>query len=98
MCDVIRMAIQADMEGILCLSHVLLFALNQVDDILGFASGRGMYMESLSSGFAPNGGACLAVIAGKAALAAATAASMGCFKEVWLELCADQKIPKGALG
>ena len=51
-------------------------------------------MESLSSGCAPDGSACLDVIAGKAALAATTAASMGCFKEGWLELCTDQKIPK----
>ena len=52
-CDVITMAIQADMEGILCLSHVLLMtllALNQVHDNLGLASGRGLNMESLSSG------------------------------------------------
>ena len=83
-CDVITMAIQVDIEGILCLSHVLhmtLLVLNQVDDILGFVSGRGSYMESLSSGCAPDGGACLDVVAGKAALAATTATSMGCLKE-----------------
>ena len=43
------------MEGILCLSNILLMtllALNQVDDILGIESGRGLYMESLSSGCA----------------------------------------------
>ena len=51
-------------------------------------------MESLSSGCAPDGGAYLDVVAGKAALAATTAASMGCFKEGWLELCGDQKILK----
>ena len=41
------------MEGILCLSHVLLMtllALNQVDDILGFASGRGSYMVARTWG------------------------------------------------
>ena len=85
------------MEGILCLSHVLLaalLALDQIDQVLGLASRCGSYMEGLSSGCALDGGTCLDVVAGKAASTATRAASTGWLEEGWLELGADQKVPK----
>ena len=56
MCNVSAVAIQADMEGVLSFSHVLLSALLALDQILGLASGCSSYMEGLSSGCTPDGG------------------------------------------
>ena len=48
-------------------------------------SGCSSYMEDLSSGCTPDGGICMNVVAGEAALATTRAASTGWFEEVWLE-------------
>ena len=52
-----------------------------------------MYMEGLSSGFAADGVTCLNVGAGEAAFVATAAASLGCLKEGWLQLCTAQESP-----
>ena len=51
--DVTMVTIEADVEGVLCLSHILLLAspsLNEVDDITCLAGGCSLYMEGLDSG------------------------------------------------
>ena len=51
--DVTMVAIEADVEGVLCLSHILLLASpspNEVDDIMCLARGVSSYMEGLTSG------------------------------------------------
>ena len=73
-CNVVAMAIKADMKGILCFSHILLSALlplDQVDQILGLASGCSSYMEDLSSGCTTDGGTRMDVVLGETALATA---------------------------
>ena len=89
MLNFIAMAIQTDMEGILCFFHILLLvllALDQVDQILGLASGCSSYMEDLSSGCTPDGGTSMDAVAGEAALTSKQAASPCWLKEGWLEL------------
>ena len=95
--NIVAMAIQADMEGVLCLSHILFMAfltLNQVDHILGLTSGHSSYMEGLSSNDTPYGGACFNVVAGEAAFIVTGTTSSGLLKKSWLELCTDQKVTK----
>ena len=63
------MTIEANVEGLSCLSHILLQALpalKEVNYILGLSGGCGKYMEEAASGCAPNGGAFLNVVAGTA--------------------------------
>ena len=80
--DVITVSIQADMEWILRLSHILFMALpafNCVDGILHLAGDCSLYSEGLSGGCTPIGGACLDVAAGETASGTAAAGSMGWF-------------------
>ena len=69
-CDVVAMSIEADVEGVLCLSNVLLSAfpaLDQVDHVPCLAGGRSSYVECLVSGCTSKSGAYLDMAAGEAA-------------------------------
>ena len=69
-CDVIAMSIEADVEGVLCLSNTLLSALPaviQVDHVPCLAGGRSSYVECLVSGCTSKNGAGLDMAAGEAA-------------------------------
>lgn len=95
--DVAAVSVEADVEGVLCLPHVLLLALpalNEVDYILCLAGGHGTYVKEAAVGCAVDSGAFLDVVAG-AASSAVTAPASSCW--VWsslLQFCTDQKITK----
>ena len=70
MCDVVAMSIEADVEGFLCLSNVLLSALpafDQVDHVPCLASGCSTYLEGLFRGRTSEVGARLDMASGEAA-------------------------------
>ena len=80
MCDVIEMSIKADVEGVLCLSNVLLSALpafDQVDHIPCLAGGCSTYVEVLFRGRTSEVSARLDMAAGEAASGATRVASTG---------------------
>ena len=95
--DVIAMSIEADVEGVLCLSNVLLAALpaiDQVDHVPCLAGGRSSYIECLVRGCTWKSDARLDMAAGEAASGATGATSTGWLESGWLKLCLDQEVPK----
>ena len=85
------------MEGVLCLTNVLLSALpaiDQVDHVPYLAGGRSSYVECLVSGCTSKSGARLDMAAGEAASVATGATSTGWLESGYLKLCLDQEVPK----
>ena len=81
-CDVVAMTVEADVEGFLCLSNILLTALpafDQVDHVPCLAGGCStyMYVEGLFPGRTSEVGARLDMAAGEAASGTTRVASTG---------------------
>ena len=98
MSDVIVMSVEADVEGVHCLSNILLTALPAFDDVPCLAGSCSTYVEGLVGGCALNIGACLDVAAGEAASGATRTASTDWLDSGCLELCFDQTVLWSAVG
>ena len=95
--DVVPMAVQADVEGVLRLAHILLAALpafDEVDNIARLAGGRGASVVASPGGCAPDGCPRLHVVTGEAAPVATSTAPTCWLEGWWLEVRAHQKVPK----
>ena len=95
--DVISVSIQANVEGVLRLAHVLFMALpafDKVDDVARLAGGRGASVVASPGGCAPDGCPRLHMVAGEAAFVATRTAPMCWLKGWWLEVRAHQKVPE----
>ena len=78
--DIIAVSIQADVQWVLHLSHVLLMALpaiNHVHGVLHLAGGCSSYVEGSSGGYAHEGGASPDVAASETASGSTAAGSSG---------------------
>ena len=79
-CDVVAMSVEADVDGVLCFSNVLLSALpafDQVDHVPCLTGGCSTYVEGLFRGRTLEVGARLDMAAGEAVSGATRVASTG---------------------
>ena len=84
------------MEGVLCLSHILLLAssaFDEVDDIARLAGSCSSYVEVLASGGACERLPSSDVLACEATSVVAWFAPLVWLVVYWLELCTNQKVP-----
>ena len=90
------MSVEADMERVLCLSHVLQFALpalDEVDDVARLAGCCGLYVVGVAGGGAHDSVLGLDVLAGSTLRVTAQTASLSLAIVRCLQLSTYQEVP-----